>query len=116
MKLHALEVKIKHYYADGGKELIGKAVISKLQTEGARYTWTPVDTPELNLTSERKWRTLGEMCLSTQHVIEIWTTDGLLVGRLRNGNIHCYQIANENSKRVYDRTNVFMEIFQICRI
>ena len=64
VKLHALEVKIKHYHADGGKELISKAVITKLQTEGSRYTWTPADTPELNSTSERKWRTLGEMCLS----------------------------------------------------
>ena len=50
VKLHALEVKIKHYHADGGKELISKAVISKLQKEGSRYTWTPADTPELNST------------------------------------------------------------------
>ena len=64
VKLHALEVKIKHYHADGGKELISNTVISKLQKEGSRYTWTPADTPELNSTSERKWRTLGEMCLS----------------------------------------------------
>ena len=31
---------------------------------GSRYTWTPADTPKLNSTSERKSRTLGEMCLS----------------------------------------------------
>jgi hypothetical protein len=64
VKLHALGVRLKHYHADGGKELISAAVISKLQKEGSRYTWTPADTPELNSTSERKWRTLGEMCLS----------------------------------------------------
>ena len=64
VKLHALEVKIKHYHANGGKKLISIAVISKLQTEGSRYTWTPADTPELNSTSERKWRTLGKCVLA----------------------------------------------------
>ena len=62
--LHTIGVKIKHYHADGGAELISKVVIKKLQLEGSRYTWTPADTPELNSTSERKWRTLGEMSLS----------------------------------------------------
>ena len=34
VKLHALEVKIKHYHADGGKELISKDVISKFAKRG----------------------------------------------------------------------------------
>ena len=64
VKLRALRTQLRHYHADGGAELISKAVISKLETVGSRYTWTPADTPELNSTSERKWRTLGEMALS----------------------------------------------------
>ena len=56
--------KIKHYHADGGAELISKAVLTLLKREGSRYTWNPADTPELNATSERKFKTLGERCLS----------------------------------------------------
>jgi hypothetical protein len=52
--------KIKHYHADGGAELISKAVLTLLKCEGSRYTWNPADTPELNATSERKFKTLGE--------------------------------------------------------
>jgi hypothetical protein len=57
-------VKMKHYHADGGAELISKQVLNVLKREGSRYTWNPADTPELNATSERKFRTLGERCLS----------------------------------------------------
>ena len=64
VKLKSYEVKIKHYHADGGKELISKEVISILKLLGATYSWSPADTPELNATSERKFRTLGERCLS----------------------------------------------------
>jgi hypothetical protein len=64
VELHSHGAKIKHYHADGGAELISKQVLTLLKREGARYTWNPADTPELNATSERKFRTLGERCLS----------------------------------------------------
>ena len=64
VELRRHNVKIKHYHADGGAELISKQVLNLLRREGARYTWNPADTPELNATSERKVRTLGERCLS----------------------------------------------------
>ena len=64
IELRRHNVKIKHYHADGGAELISKQVLNLLRREGARYTWNPADTPELNSTSERKFRTLGERCLS----------------------------------------------------
>ena len=35
-----------------------------MKREGARYTWNPADTPELNATSDRTFRNLGERCLS----------------------------------------------------
>ena len=56
--------KIRHYHADGGAELISKQVLAILKREGARYTWNPAETPELNATTERRFRTLGERCLS----------------------------------------------------
>ena len=55
---------MRHYHADGGAELISKQVLTILKREGTDYTWNPADTPELNATSERKFRTLGERCLS----------------------------------------------------
>ena len=54
VKLKSYGVKIRHYHADGGKELISKEVISILKLLGATYSWSPADTPELNVTSERK--------------------------------------------------------------
>ena len=63
-ELHSHRAKIKHYHADGGAELISKQVLALMKREGARYTWNPADTPELNATSERNFRTLGERCLS----------------------------------------------------
>ena len=47
-----------------GAELISKQVLVILKREGTDYTWNPADTPELNAISERKFRTLGERCLS----------------------------------------------------
>ena len=35
-----------------------------MRREGSKYSWNPADTPELNATSERKFRTLGERSLS----------------------------------------------------
>ena len=64
VELHSHGAKLKHYHADGGAELISKQVLALLKREGSRYTWNPADTPELNATSERKFRTLGERCLS----------------------------------------------------
>ena len=64
VELRRHNVKIKHYHADGGAELISKQVLTLLRREGSRYSWNPADTPELNATSERKFRTLGERCLS----------------------------------------------------
>ena len=49
------QVKIKHYHADGAAELIGKQVVQILKREGATYS---SETPELNATTERKFRTL----------------------------------------------------------
>ena len=64
VELHSHGAKMKHYHADGGAELISKLVLTLLKREGSRYTWNPADTPELNATSERRFRTLGERCLS----------------------------------------------------
>ena len=64
VELHSHRAKLKHYHADGGAELISKQVLTLLKREGSRYTWNPADTPELNATSERRFRTLGERCLS----------------------------------------------------
>jgi hypothetical protein len=64
VELRRHNVKIKHYHADGGAELISKQVLTVLKREGSRYTWNPADTPKLNATSECKFRTLGERCLS----------------------------------------------------
>ncbi len=63
-KLKSHGVKIRHYHADGGAELISKKVLAILRREGARYTWNPADTPELNATTERRFCTLGERSLS----------------------------------------------------
>jgi hypothetical protein len=56
--------KIKHYHADGAAELISKQVLALLKREGATYSWNPVETPELNATTERRFRTLSERALS----------------------------------------------------
>ena len=64
IKLKVFMVQIKHYLADGGAELISKAVLGMLKEFGATYSWNPADTPELNSTTERRYRTLGERCLS----------------------------------------------------
>ena len=98
VKLRALGVKIKHYHADRGAELISKAVIKILQREGSGYTWTPADTPELNSTSERKWRTLTEMCLSillrSGLPVDFWwdayATASYIVNRLPTQTVNGY--------------------------
>ncbi len=64
VELRRYNVRMKHYHADRGAKLISKQVLTLLKRDGARYTWNPADTPELNATSERKFRTLGEHCLS----------------------------------------------------
>ncbi len=48
VKLKSHGVKIKHYHADGGAELISKLMLALLKREEARYTWSPAETPELN--------------------------------------------------------------------
>ena len=63
VQLKRFQVTIKHYHADGAAELIGKQVVQILKREGATYSWNPADTPELNATTERKFRTLGERTL-----------------------------------------------------
>ena len=63
VQLRALKVSIKHYHADGGAEFISKKVLKLLKSTGTTYSWNPADTPELNATSERKFRTLNERCL-----------------------------------------------------
>ena len=64
VKLKQFGKKIRHYHADGGAELISKQVLTLLKREGSRYTWNPVETPELNSSSERRFRTLSERTLS----------------------------------------------------
>ena len=64
VELLGLGVKIKHYHGDGGAELISKQVLKLLRRETSKYSWNSADTPELNATSERKFRTLGERSLS----------------------------------------------------
>ena len=56
--------EIEHYHADGEKELISKKMLGKLKGIGASYSWNPTDTPKLNGVSERKFKALGERCLS----------------------------------------------------
>ena len=56
--------KVKHYHADGAAELISKQVLAVLKREGASYSWNPVETPELNATTERRFRTISERALS----------------------------------------------------
>ena len=63
VQLKRFQVKIKHYHADGAAELIGKQVVQILKREGATYSWNPAETPEMNATTERKFRTLGERTL-----------------------------------------------------
>ncbi len=64
-ELRRHNVKIKHYHAEGGSEMISKQVLTLLKRKGARYTWNPADTLELNAdTPETKFLTLGERCLS----------------------------------------------------
>ena len=69
-------VRLKHYHADGGKELISKLIIDELRSMGTTYSWTPPDTPELNAISERKFRTLFEralaMCLRASLPVILW--------------------------------------------
>ncbi len=60
VELRWYNVRIKHHHADGGAEF-SKQVLTFLKREGARYTWNPADTPELNATLERKFRTLGSV-------------------------------------------------------
>ena len=60
VQLKRFQVKIKHYHADGAAELIGKQMVQILKRERATYS---SETPELNATTERKFRTLGERTL-----------------------------------------------------
>ena len=64
VQLKKFGANIKHYHADGAAELIGKQVLVILKREGATYTWNPAETPELNSTTERRFRTIGERALS----------------------------------------------------
>ena len=63
-ELATRNVRLRHYHADGGGELICKLVLAELKSRGATYSWTPPDTPELNAVSERKFRTLFERALA----------------------------------------------------
>ena len=63
VQLKRFQVKIKHYHADGAAELISKQVVQILKREGATYSWNPAETPALNATTDRKFRTLGERTL-----------------------------------------------------
>ncbi len=64
VKLMRHGAKIRHYHADGGAEIISKNVLAILKREGARYTWNPAETPELNVTTEQRFHKLGKRTLS----------------------------------------------------
>ena len=96
MRVHACS--IKHYHAHGVKELISKSVITLLRNLGATFTWSPADTPELNGVSERKFKTLGERCLSmmlqsglpTDFWWDAYETSNYLTNRLPTKTVHGY--------------------------
>jgi hypothetical protein len=71
-ELHSHIAKIKHYHTDGGAELINKQVFALLKREGARYTWNPADTPELNSTPELNYRCLSLPSKTKQFFIAMW--------------------------------------------
>ena len=57
--------QLLHYCADGGAELIDQKLKAYLFKQfGTTVTWSSTDTPELNAYSERKFRSLWEMCLA----------------------------------------------------
>ena len=56
VKLRVHGCLIKHYHADGGKELISKSEITPLRNLGTTFTWSPAVTAELNGVSERKFK------------------------------------------------------------
>ena len=57
--------QLLHYHADGGAELINQKLKAYLLKQfGTTVTWSSTDTSELNAYSERKFRSLGEMCLA----------------------------------------------------
>ncbi len=60
VQLVKFEAKLKHYHADAAAELISKQVLAVMKCEGATYFWNPVETPELNATTERRFRTISE--------------------------------------------------------
>ena len=64
VQLRMLLAKIGHCHTDGGKELISQEVLGTLKGIGASNSWSPTDTPELNGVYERKFKILGERCLS----------------------------------------------------
>ena len=102
-KLKSHGEKIRHYHADGGAELISKKVLAILKREGARYTWNPADTPELNATTERRFRTLGERSLSmiirSNLPVDFWwnsyNTSNFITNRLPTKTAFGYQTPYE---------------------
>ncbi len=51
----------QHFHSDGGRELLDSKVKKYLLEQfGSTFTWSSTDSPELNATSERRFRTLGE--------------------------------------------------------
>ena len=64
VKLRVHGCLIKHYYADGGRELIRKSLITLLSNLGALFTWSRADTPELSGVLEKNFKTLGERSLT----------------------------------------------------
>ena len=115
VKLKSHGVKIKHYHADGGAELISKLVLALLKREGARYTWNPAETPELHSTSERRFRTIGErtlsMLLRSSLPIEFWwdayETSNYITNRLPTKTSKGYQTPFEGVfKEIPDLKNL----------
>ena len=60
VKLKIYGQSMRHYHADGGNELISKAVINLLKSIVSTFTWSPTGTPKLNGVSKRKFKTVGE--------------------------------------------------------
>lgn len=45
---------MKHYHADGAKELVGRDTFNYLDSIDVSYSRSPTDTPELSSVTERK--------------------------------------------------------------
>ena len=60
----SVDQKLRHYHADGAKNLIAKEIIDFLILSGVTYSYNSQYTPEDNSYAERSFRTIKECALS----------------------------------------------------